>query len=133
MGGGARIRPRDFLKLAQIMVDGGRWKGRPIISADWARRSASPLYPLGEIRYGYLWWVVDFPYKGRTVQAFFAGGNGGQVSMGVPVLDLVIAFHGGNSSDYEATLRPQRVFVPEHILPAVQERSRDLAGRRSRN
>jgi CubicO group peptidase (beta-lactamase class C family) len=75
---------------------------------------------MGGIRYGYLWWVIDFPYRGRTVQAFFAGGNGGQVSMGVPDLDLVVAFHGGNYSD-AATFIPQRVLVPEHILPAVSE------------
>jgi CubicO group peptidase (beta-lactamase class C family) len=41
---------------------------------------------------GYLWWVIEYPYRDRTVRAFFAGGNGGQIVMGVPELDLVIAF-----------------------------------------
>ena len=70
-------------------------------------------------QYGYLWNSHQYPYRGRTVHAFFAGGNGGQIFMGVPELDLVIGFTGGNYND-GATLRiPQRVFVPEHILPAV--------------
>jgi hypothetical protein len=39
--------------------------------------------------------------------------------MGVPELDLLIAFYGGNYSD--ATLfTAQRVYVPQWILPAVK-------------
>jgi hypothetical protein len=38
--------------------------------------------------------------------------------MGIPELDLVIGFTGGNYSD-PALYIPQRVFVPELILPAV--------------
>lgn len=121
MGGGTHLLPRDFLKLGQLMMDGGRWKDRRIIAEDWARRSVSPLYALRAYHYGYQWWVTEYPYGGRKVRAFFAGGNGGQVVMGVPELDLVIGFMGGNYSD-PALFIPQRVYVPEHILPAVAER-----------
>jgi CubicO group peptidase (beta-lactamase class C family) len=76
------------------------------------------LVELAGIHYGYLWWVTDYPYKDRTVRAFFAGGNGGQVVMSIPELDLVIAFYGGNYGD-RGTLVPQRVYVPEYILPAI--------------
>jgi CubicO group peptidase (beta-lactamase class C family) len=122
MGGGVRFRPRDFMKLGQVMIDQGRWQGRQIVSADWAKRSTSPHAEIGGRKYGYLWWIADYPYKGRTVQAFFAGGNGGQIVMGIPELDLVIAFYGGNYSD-AASLIPQRVLVPEYILPAVEDRA----------
>ena len=63
---------------------------------------------------------MDYPYKGRTVRAFFAGGNGGQIVMGIPDLDLVIAFYGGSYSDRVA-LRPQQEYVPKYILAAAQE------------
>lgn len=119
MGGGARFLPRDFMKFGQMMIDGGRWHGRQIVSRDWARKSSSPLYELAGIRYGYLWWVIDYPHGSRTVRAFFAGGNGGQVVIGIPELDLVVAFYGGNYSD-AALFKPQRVFVPQDILPAVK-------------
>jgi CubicO group peptidase (beta-lactamase class C family) len=103
----------------QTGLYGGTWKGRRVLTPDWYRRATSPLYELGGIRYGYLWWVTDYPYKDRTVRAFFAGGNGGQVVMGVPELDLVLAFLGGNYSA-AATFVPQRVYVPQDILPAVE-------------
>jgi len=118
MGGGVEFRPRDFMKLGQVMLDGGSWHGKRIVSTDWAKKSTQPLYDLAGIKYGYLWYVTDWPYKGRTVQAFFAGGNGGQVVIGVPELDLVVAFYGGSYSD-KVFFVPQRVFVPDYILPAV--------------
>ena len=65
-----------------------------------------------------LWWATTYPYKGRTVRAFYAAGNGGQIVMGIPELDLVIAFYGGNYSQPVAQLA-QRVYVPEFILSAV--------------
>jgi len=61
---------------------------------------------------------VQYPYKGDSVRAFFAAGNGGQIFMGIPKLDLVIGFTGGNYND-QALFIPQQVFVPERILPAV--------------
>lgn len=118
MGGGMFLLPRDFLKFGQVMLDGGTWQGRRIVSAYWARSSTSAHYDLRGVHYGYLWWVVDYPYRGKTVRAFFAGGNGGQVVLGVPQLDLLIGFFGGNYSD-RVLYVPQRVFVPQYILPAI--------------
>ncbi len=42
-GGGHRFLPRDFMKLAQLMINDGRWNGRQIVSRDWARTSGSAL------------------------------------------------------------------------------------------
>ena len=118
IGGGAQFAPRDFMKLGQLMLDGGLWRGRRVLARDWVRAAVAPHVPLQERKYGYLWWLDDYPYEGRRVQAFYAAGNGGQIVMGVPALDLVIAFYGGNYGD-AAALIPQRVLVPEMILPAV--------------
>jgi CubicO group peptidase (beta-lactamase class C family) len=119
MGGGALLSSRDFLKVAQLMVNGGTWHGRRIVSREWARRAIAPLHDLAGIQYGYLWWSMEHPWRGRTIRAFFAGGNGGQTFMGIPELDLVIAFTGGNYAD-PALYIPQRVLVPRYILPAVR-------------
>jgi hypothetical protein len=40
--------------------------------------------------------------------------------MGVPELDLVMAFTGGNYSQ-AATFTAQRVLVPQYVLPAVAD------------
>jgi CubicO group peptidase (beta-lactamase class C family) len=119
MGGGVRFPTREFMKLAQLMLDGGRWHGRQIVSEAWAKESTSPQTTIGDRKYGYLWWLADYPYNGRTISAFFAAGNGGQIVMGVPELDLVIAFYGGNFNE-RAALIPQNVYVPQDILPAVK-------------
>jgi CubicO group peptidase (beta-lactamase class C family) len=118
-GGGHRFLPRDFLKLAQLMVNDGSWNGRPIISREWARQSGAALRSLRPTQqYGWLWNSMEYPYKGRTVRGFFAAGNGGQIFMGIPALDLVIGFTGGSYND-PALFIPQRRFIPEFILPAV--------------
>ena len=119
MGGSVRLRARDFLKLAQVMLDGGKWRGRQIVSAEWVRDSWKPRYDMAGIQYGYQWWSMEFPYRDRQVRAYFAGGNGGQVSMGIPELGLAVAFFGGNYAD-PATFVPQRQYVPQYVLPAVR-------------
>jgi len=118
MGGGVRFLPRDFMKLGQLMINGGTWHGRRVVNAAWTKRATSPLVQLGNQKYGYLWWVMEYPYRGRTIQAFYAGGNGGQVVMGIPALDLVVAFYGGNYND-PVMFQVQRRWVPEFVLPAV--------------
>jgi CubicO group peptidase (beta-lactamase class C family) len=121
MGGGARFLPRDFTKLAQLHVNGGTWNGRRVLTPEWSRRSTSPFYKFSETsraRYGYLWWVYDYPYKGRTVRAFFASGLGWQYAIGIPELDLVIGFYAGNYFD---DLPLHSDYIPKWILPAVEE------------
>lgn len=118
MGGGLYLEPRDFMKFAEVMRAGGTWQGRRVVSRDWASQSTAPLEQFGERRYGYLWWSQEYPYQGRTVRAFYAAGNGGQIAMAIPELELVICFMGGNYSDAAARI-PQDRYVPEIILPAV--------------
>lgn len=122
-GGGHQFTTRDFLKFAQLMMNEGQYQGRQIVSREWARRSVAPLRLLSPKEgqtYGYLWNSVEYPYRGRKVHAFFAAGNGGQIYMGIPELDLVIGFTGGNYGDSDVLRIPQRRYVPEDILPAVK-------------
>jgi CubicO group peptidase (beta-lactamase class C family) len=123
MGGGSQFLPRDFMKIAQLMVDGGKWEGRAIVSPEWVRRSGAALRAIGTSgqRYGYLWNSYEYPYRDRKVRAIFAGGNGGQVSIAIPDLDLAIVFTGGNYADASLFI-PQRAMVPERILTAVDPR-----------
>jgi CubicO group peptidase (beta-lactamase class C family) len=112
-GGGSRFTPRDFAKMAQLMLNEGRWGGKQIVSREWVRQSGAPLRNLGTTQqYGFLWNSQEFDYKGRKVRAVFAGGNGGQVSLEIPELDVVIAFTGGNYGT--------RGLNPQRLLGAVQ-------------
>ncbi len=119
-GGGHYFRPRDFMKMSQLMLNRGKWNGKTIISEEWAKTSGSPLRSLSdEQQYGYLWNSKEYPYKDRKVRGYFAAGNGGQIFMGIPDLDLVIVFTGGNYGDSRTLRIPQRTLIPQYILPAV--------------
>jgi CubicO group peptidase (beta-lactamase class C family) len=118
MGGGVRLLPRDFMKLGQLMLNDGTWKGKRVLSRDWVRRSTDPKHEIGNSKYGYLWWITDYPYHGGMVRAYYASGNGGQYVIVVPELDLVVAFYGGNYADRPARI-PQQEWMPKFVLPAV--------------
>jgi CubicO group peptidase (beta-lactamase class C family) len=123
-GGGVRMRPRDFMKIGQLMLDGGKWRGHRILDADFVKRASAPLYDLNQIKYGYLWWSIAYPYKDRTVRAYFAGGNGGQGVIVIPELDLIVATFAGNYAS-RVGLEIQQGYTPRYILPAVRERGDD--------
>jgi len=120
-GGGVRLLPRDFLKLAQLMLQQGRWRGQQILDPEYVRQATAPLHSLNMIQYGYLWWSIEFPYKTKSVRAFFAGGNGGQGIFAIPELDLTFAIFGGNYGDHVG-LEVQENLLPNFVLPAVRER-----------
>ena len=119
-GGGAHFLPRDFMKIGQLMLNGGTWEGRRILAKDFVARASSPLYSIGQRRYGLAWWYYDLPYRNRTVRAFAALGNGGQNVFVVPDLDLVIAVYASNYGD-RILFAIQDDIVPNRILPAVRE------------
>jgi len=123
-GGSTQFLPRDFMKFGQLMLDNGTWQGRRILSREFVERASSPLYPLRNIGYGYLIWVIELPYKSRTVRAFYAGGAGGQAVMVIRELDLVIATFGGNYSS-KGTVDISQNLPARYILPAVRERGDD--------
>jgi CubicO group peptidase (beta-lactamase class C family) len=118
LGGGARFLPRDFMKLGQVHLNGGTWKGHRIYTAEWSHRATAHHVDIGSSQYGYLWWLKDYPYKGYTVHAYFAAGNGGQIVMVIPELDLVMAFYAGSYNSPGGRMA-QNVYVPQYILPAV--------------
>jgi CubicO group peptidase (beta-lactamase class C family) len=121
-GGGHHFTTRDSMKLTQMFLDGGSWEGRQIVSQEWVRKSSAPLRvlsPSSGQTYGYLWNSVAYDFRGRKLHAFFPGGNGGQVFIGIPELNLVIGFTGGNYAD-AVLFRSQREFVPQDILPAIR-------------
>lgn len=126
-GGSVGMRPRDFMKLGQLMLDDGRWHGRRILDHDYVARASAPLYHLRNVQYGYLWWGEDFPYRDRSVHAFMALGAGGQNVTVVPELDLVVAIYSGNYAS-RRQIDAGHHEVPRHILPAVREAgdARDL-------
>ncbi len=106
------------MKLGQVMLNEGTWNGQRIISKDFAKKSISTIHQINDKGYGYGWWTLQYPYKDRQVSAFFAAGNGGQIVMGIPELELLVAFYAGNYS-HQTMFKIQQEFVPKYILPAL--------------
>jgi CubicO group peptidase (beta-lactamase class C family) len=118
LGGGARLELRDFMKMGQLVLDGGVWNGRRVLDRAYVERMTAPLVEMQERTYGYYWWSQELPYRGGQTRVIYAAGNGGQIVMAMPELDLVIAFFSGDYG-HRAALTAQTVYVPQHILPAV--------------
>ncbi len=118
MGGGTYWLPRDFMKIGQVILNEGMWNNTRIVSSRFAKKSIAASNQMHNQGYGYAWWSTKYPYKGRTIDAFFAAGNGGQIVMGIPELDLLIAFFAGNYSTATGH-KIHREFIPKYFLPAI--------------
>jgi CubicO group peptidase (beta-lactamase class C family) len=118
MDGSLHLRPRDMAKLGQLVLDGGKWHGDEIVSADWINASTSAQIGAGgEDEYGYLWWRGSQPFGDKMVQGIFANGWGSQFIFILPEYNLVVVTTGGNE-DNGKHMAPAKMF-PKYILPAL--------------
>lgn len=119
-GGGVRLRARDFAKLAQLFVDGGRWHDTRVVSADWVRDAIAAHSALNKPDdYGYGWWRQHYSLDGQELDAFFASGNGGQIALGIPQLELVVVFQSGNFNAFGVWRHQVEDLVPR-IVRAIR-------------
>jgi CubicO group peptidase (beta-lactamase class C family) len=121
VGGGLRLHPRDMIKLGQLVLQGGRWEGRQIVSPAWIEASTAPhVVASARYRYGYLWWLGRSPWHGREIEWVAALGRGGQSIRIVPALDLVVAVTAGYYQDYSPQTFALQAGVFAEVLEAVQ-------------
>jgi CubicO group peptidase (beta-lactamase class C family) len=100
-GGGLRLRPREMAKIGQLVLAGGRWNDRQIVSKAWIDASMTPrIEATSLLFYGYLWWLGRSLLNGREVHWAGALGRGGQSIRIVPELDLVVVVTAGYYQDY---------------------------------
>jgi CubicO group peptidase (beta-lactamase class C family) len=119
-GGGLRMRPRDMAKIGQLVLAGGRWNGRQIVSKAWIDASMTPrIEATGRYFYGYLWWLGRSLHHGREVHWAAALGRGGQSIHIVPELDLVVAVTAGYYQDYSPQAFQLQYGVFKGVLQAI--------------
>lgn len=90
-GGGTEYRSRDLAKLGQLLVDGGRWRGRQILPTPWVQamtqvRAQTPF----DADYGYQMWRFPFTVGTQQLHAWTMSGNGGNAVFVVPEKQLVV-------------------------------------------
>lgn len=88
--------PRDYAKLAQLILNNGQWNGKQIVSKDYLQKC---LFPEKEItekdgeenkRYCWQWWYAKIDGK----EVHYARGLLGQYYIAVPEDDLIIVRTG---------------------------------------
>lgn len=94
--GTLRLRPRDMAKLGTLILNGGRWQGRQVVSEEWIRESTREQIRTDNAGYGYLWWREPIPpsVPGDVISARGVGSQFIYVDTG---RDLVVVVTGGNS------------------------------------
>lgn len=115
-GGGLRLRPRDMAKIGQLVLGGGRWNGRQVVSKAWIDASTAPrIEASSNYSYGYLWYLGRSVVSGREVHWPAGFGRGGQSIRIVPELDLVVVVTAGYYQDYS----PQSFQVQRQVFSDV--------------
>ncbi|MGH7516748.1 MAG: serine hydrolase domain-containing protein [Gemmatimonadales bacterium] len=136
LGGGAFVRPRDLLKIGQVWLDGGVWQGRRIVDSSWVTRSTAPRVEISEATtgldsnqfpefynestVGYAWHLYQLRSGERTYREYEASGNGGQLLIVLPELELVVVFTAGNYMQGGIWGRFRDQIVPREIIPAIR-------------
>jgi len=85
------LNNQDMLKIGQLVLDQGQYKGQAIVSSEWIRHSTQAHIrsssPAGHSQsYGYYWWLGS--HRGHDLVAAF--GHGGQFIYIIKDLNLVI-------------------------------------------
>ncbi|MGB0175730.1 MAG: serine hydrolase domain-containing protein [Owenweeksia sp.] len=111
------LRPRDLLKLAKMYLDGGKWKGKQVLSESWVSKT----FDTEPGDYGYLWEHKYFIVDGVQYDSYMASGNGGQKINIWPEYDMITVFTGGNYNSYQlyGESTPPNRMIPDYILKAL--------------
>ncbi len=95
---------RDWARLGQLLLDGGEFDGRRIVSEDWVRRARTPNGSANDPRYGYQLWLnaggSDPRWAALPEDAFAMLGNRQQIVMMVPSRNTVIVRLGWSDGSY---------------------------------
>jgi CubicO group peptidase (beta-lactamase class C family) len=129
-GGGFYVRPRDELKLGQLYLSGGVWSGQRVVSNQWVQDSLvlrSHFKQRMDIDvdhgYGYGWHTRPLHVGARVIRDYYAGGNGGQLVIVIPELDMVVAMNGGDYAEARKFFRWELELLPQYILAAALPKS----------
>jgi len=118
---GLEMRPRDLAKVGLLLLRGGEWKGRKMVSPEWIARSTMTRVAKkkvnGKAGYGYLWWNRDLGEGEKAMNILYAWGVGGQYLFIVPEKDLACVITAGNYKSAEKAAKGLKLFQ-EWVLPA---------------
>ena len=114
---GLRLKPRDMLRVGQMVLERGSNAGRRIVPPGWLATAFKPRgFIESNLRYGYHWWLGQLSATGKPWMAAY--GNGGQRLIVIPSLDMVVAIIAGNYNAPDQWKMPLKVMT-KVVMPAV--------------
>lgn len=125
------IRPRDLARIGQMILDGGIYQGRQIVSEQWLAKSFQPTVSKftttddgkTSFDYGYLWWLGE--HQGYDYQ--FGWGFGGQFLFLIPDANtLVVTTAYPDPTGHTHWLRSQKIIkeVMHTVIEALPENTK---------
>lgn len=118
---GLRLRPRDLMKIGQLVLAKGVWQGRQVVPAFWIAEATSPqINGEGLFFYGYQWWLGRTLVDRREITWIGGVGWGGQRLFVIPALDIVILVHAGLYKGPIFQAIPGMVTLTRQVLPALR-------------
>ncbi len=104
-GGSIAVRSTDMLRFGYLMLHEGKWAGKQIVPADFARMCGRMVKYNPHFTHSFNFNMnEDAHIAGVPKDAFWKGGSGGYAIYIVPSLDLVIYKMGGNENQYDPAL-----------------------------
>lgn len=113
-GGGMYMKLTDMMKLGQLYLADGVWKGERLVDSHWIREATTKRIDteaeagIWSCGYGYQFWMSPYP------EAYRADGAYGQVTTVLPRQGLVIAVQCPEYGDFEKVKKAlhELVFLP---------------------
>lgn len=119
--GGIQLCALDFAKYGQLYKNEGKWNGKQIIPREWVRTSFTKHRSIPDTNdeyYGYLFWNKKYAIEGKTYEAFYCSGNGGNkifIFKDQPWVIVITASAYGMSYAHPQVDK----MMTEYILPAI--------------
>jgi len=121
-GFGLFMTHRAMARIGLMCLNGGKWRGRQVVSEEWVETSTSSLiqrllFGLFPIDYGYLWWVTPPTHINQYYQAF---GAFVQRIIVIPEHDIVVVFTANEIDDFTWSGPFFSWIIDDYIILAVK-------------
>ncbi|MEO7713371.1 MAG: hypothetical protein ABIV10_10685 [Gemmatimonadaceae bacterium] len=120
---------RDFLKFGQLYLDGGIWNGTRLVSATWLAQSTARQVDRSDgSSDGFGWHRHQMRVGARSIETYEASGNGGQIMIVIPALEVAMAVTPRSYGQFHRWQRIREVLLPG-VLRAVRYQDGSHPGR----